>query len=88
MHKDCVMEDQAKSVSLSSTTDRFSFDLCPSCTFFAGSEEGRRHCTECGADLMRECPRCAAPIDNPYAQHCGNCGRAYRGAGHRGRQAS
>ncbi|MBI3096621.1 MAG: hypothetical protein HYY93_00005 [Planctomycetes bacterium] len=77
-----------KPVSAPPATGRFVFDLCPACSFFAGGEEGKRHCTECGAALIHECPRCAVPIDNPYAKHCGRCGGAYREAKEQGRRGA
>lgn len=34
-------------------------------------------CPECGGSLARECPTCEAPIQQPDAQTCHQCGQAY-----------
>jgi len=46
--------------------------LCPSCSHY--NEDGLRHCSICGTELVRECSSCGA--DNwVLASYCSQCGR-------------
>jgi uncharacterized membrane protein YvbJ len=46
--------------------------ICPKCGHY--NEDEVRHCSQCGATLIRDCPVCGA--DNwALAEHCVQCGR-------------
>lgn len=46
--------------------------ICPGCGHY--NEKGVRHCSECGARLVRDCPACGA-VNWTLADHCVQCGR-------------
>jgi hypothetical protein len=46
--------------------------ICPECGHY--NEESVRHCSECGAQIVRDCAACGAD-NSVLADHCGNCGQ-------------
>ena len=55
------------------------YKLCPKCTFFCHKSEHDKFCSLCGTQLIESCPSCHAPISNPYAKYCKQCGSEYPG---------
>jgi tetratricopeptide (TPR) repeat protein len=45
---------------------------CPNCD---ADDQAGRFCSECGAELLSECPNCAEPLA-PGARYCARCGEA------------
>ena len=53
------------------------YRLCPRCLRAVPRNSRERHCINDGEPLISRCPRCRAPIRNPYARHCAGCGLGF-----------
>ena len=57
------------------------YKICPECSFFCSTREGKNYCPECGSKLLEFCPQCNTPIDFPYIRFCAHCGLRLRNNG-------
>ncbi|MBX3142067.1 MAG: hypothetical protein KF875_15030 [Trueperaceae bacterium] len=51
-----------------------SYRICPVCARATPSSAGENYCPNDGAELLRACPSCGAPIGSPFGEYCSACG--------------
>jgi hypothetical protein len=56
---------------------KVNYKICPRCNYITQDTVPGRFCIQCGEKLLKSCRQCRAPIANPFALHCPDCGNAY-----------
>jgi len=56
---------------------KVNYKICPRCNYITQDTVPGRFCIQCGEKLLKSCRQCRAPIVNPFALHCPDCGNAY-----------
>ena len=56
---------------------KVNYKICPRCNYITQEMVPGRYCIQCGEKLLKYCKQCRAPITNPFALHCPDCGNAY-----------
>lgn len=51
-----------------------SYRVCPVCSRATPSSAGENYCPNDGAELLKACPSCGAPIGSPFGEFCSTCG--------------
>jgi hypothetical protein len=55
-------------------------DGCPCATCGSVGYPGDKYCACCGTQLLRLCRECKAPVPQPVANYCTQCGHGLSGA--------
>lgn len=56
---------------------KVNYKICPRCNYITQDTVPGRFCVQCGEKLLKYCKQCRAPIANPFALHCPDCGNPY-----------